>query len=394
MENLENSIRISNLISRYLQEKITQEEEAELMNWVRASNENERMFKELTDNQHLKTELAFFERLDLAKAYKKTMSSCEGLSPVRSFWSFKRNGWKVAAAILLLLAGGWLIGLINQRDQSAGISEKNNTTPATITPGGNKAFLTLADGRNIILDSSADGELAKQGNVLIRKENGKLAYSIGNGNSEQLFNTVRTPNGGQYMLELADGTKVWLNAASSLKFPATFSGNERRVEMTGEVYFEIAKNAKQPFIVRSNEIDIRVTGTHFNINAYPDEGSTSTTLLEGAVDISDGGKWIRLHPGEQARSVPGQPLTLMKNTDLEEVMAWKKGKFIFNQADIRKIMRQISRWYDVEIVYQGSVSQETFSGMVSRDSDIDKVLRIIEEGGVKFNIKSRKIIVQ
>lgn len=394
MEQTETSIRIGNLITRYLRQEIDQEEENELMSWVKASKENEKIFNELTDERHLKQELDFFESISVKKAFQKTAVSLDGFTPVRAIWSGTGKWWISAAAILLLLTGAWLIRLNNTPEDKAGIATKTDVVPAVIVPGGNKAYLILADGRNILLDSSADGQLAMQGNVLIRKENGKLAYKSGSQEEEILYNTIQTPNGGQYQLELSDGSKVWLNAASSLRFPASFPGKERRVEMTGEAYFEIAKKNGQPFIVRSNGIDIRVTGTHFNINAYPDEIYTSTTLLEGAVTVQDGEKKIDLRPGEQARYISGQPLMLMKNPELEEVMAWKKGMFIFNQADIKTIMRQISRWYDVEIIYEGTVSNETFSGMVSRESNIAKVLRIMEEGGVKFSISSRKIMVK
>lgn len=394
MEQIEKSIRIGNLINSYLTQEISWEEESELMSWVKASKENETLFKSLTDERHLKQELDFFESISVKKAFRKTTLSLDGFTPVRSIWARYRNGWMSAAAILLLLTGAWLIRLLNSPADKEQKVVKTVVTPAAIVPGGNKAYLILADGRSILLDSSADGQLAKQGNVSIRKENGKLAYNSGAQEGEVLYNTIRTPKGGQYQLELSDGSKVWLNAASTLRFPASFTGKERRVEMTGEAYFEIAKKNGQPFIVSSNGIDTRVTGTHFNINAYPDELFTSTTLLEGAVAVQDGMKKLLLLPGEQARYIPGQPLMLVKHPDLDEVMAWKKGKFIFNEADIKTIMRQISRWYDVDIIYEGTVRSETFSGMVSRESNISKVLRIMEEGGVKFSIESRKIIVK
>ncbi len=257
MEQIEKSIRIGNLINSYLTQEISREEESELMSWVKASKENETLFKSLTDERHLKQELDFFESISVKKAFRKTTLSLR-VYPVRSIWQVVRVD---SPAILLLLTGAWLIRLLNSPADKEQKVVKTVVTPAAIVPGGNKAYLILADGRNILLDSSADGQLAKQGNVLIRKENGKLAYNSGAQEGEILYNTIRTPKGGQYQLELSDGSKVWLNAASTLRFPASFTGKERRVEMTGEAYFEIAKKNGQPFIVSSNHIP--ASGTHF-----------------------------------------------------------------------------------------------------------------------------------
>ncbi|HQW45168.1 MAG TPA: FecR domain-containing protein, partial [Chitinophagaceae bacterium] len=271
------------------------------------------------------------------------------------------------------------------------------TTPEKndVAPGGNKAILTLADGSTIILDNAANGSLTEQGNTkVIKLDDGQLAYNTLNEKpTEIVYNTISTPRGGQYQLTLADGTKVWLNAASTLRFPATFSGNERKVELTGEGYFEVAKNAAMPFKVSVNNMTVEVLGTHFNINSYSDEASIKTTLLEGAVKVTNGDAVQMLSPSNQAQLTADGEIRLNRNVDIEDVVAWKNGIFNFSGTAIENIMRQISRWYDLDVSYEGAISKETFSGVVSRNSNLSQVLKIMEQAGVKFKIEGKKIIV-
>jgi ferric-dicitrate binding protein FerR (iron transport regulator) len=208
---------------------------------------------------------------------------------------------------------------------------------------------------------------------------------------------VFTGRGNQDQLELSDGTIVWLNAASSIRFPISFAGSERKVEITGEAYFEVAKDAKRPFRVMvqsaQGSSEVEVLGTHFNINAYDDEEAVKTTLLEGAIKLSRKQATQLLKPGQQARYDAQSALSVNAGVDVEKVVAWKNVSFVFDHQDIRSIMRQISRWYDVDIVYQGVPTNETFSGIVSRKSDVWKVLKIMQANGVHFSIEGRKIIV-
>jgi ferric-dicitrate binding protein FerR (iron transport regulator) len=305
--------------------------------------------------------------------------------------------WWAAAAILLLLASGSYFFLGRQQSKKEVAVVKKNVPVNDVAPGGNKAVLTLADGSTIILDSAQNGTLSSQGNIkIIKLDDGQLAYDRSGvkASPEVLYNTISTPKGGQYQLTLSDGSKVWLNAASSLRFPATFSGKERKVELTGEGYFEVAHNANMPFIVTKKDVQIKVLGTHFNVNAYDDENAMKVTLLEGSVKVSKGNEGKMIVPGEQASvSNSDGEINVKQQVDLEMVVAWKNGNFQFDRADIQSVMRQISRWYNVEVDYQGNVSQHV-GGTISRDVNISDVLKMLEmTGGVKFKIDGKKIIV-
>jgi len=301
-----------------------------------------------------------------------------------------------AAAVLIIAISGIAIWIQTKKTQPQIAQSKKITPQATgpITAGGNKATLTLADGTNIILDSTHKGELVKQGNVKVTKINAAtLAYNAENENSEDVvYNTLSTPNGGQYQLILPDGSKVWLNASSSIHFPTIFKGKERKVTVTGEAYFEVAKNAAMPFKIAVKDAVVEVLGTHFDIMAYDDENTLNTTLLEGSVKITKGNIKKMLVPGQQSLINTAGEINI-KDADIEEVMAWKNGWFQFNAFDIKMVMRQVSRWYNVEVVYEGKIPDGHFTGIVSRGNDIFQVLKIMESSGVRFKIEGRKVIV-
>ncbi len=253
----------------------------------------------------------------------------------------------------------------------------------------------MADGSTIVLDTMQNGNLAQQGNTTVIKLDGKLAYNSANAGANDIaYNTLTTPRGGQYQVELPDGTRVWLNAASSLRFPTAFVGGERRVEISGEAYFEVAKNKAMPFVVSVNSTEVHVLGTHFNVMAYSEEGKIATTLLEGSVQVSKAGKKHVIVPGQQAVWKENGDFNLNGDIDLEEVVSWKNGKFHFNNADIKVIMRQIARWYDVDVEYRDNLSETQLGGIVSRKEDLRQLLSYFEmTGKVKFNLEGRKIIV-
>jgi ferric-dicitrate binding protein FerR (iron transport regulator) len=231
--------------------------------------------------------------------------------------------------------------------------------------------------------------------MVVKQSNGQLAYNTQNEKpTEVLYNTLTTPRGGQYQLVLPDGSKVWLNAASAISYPTAFTGSERKVEIKGEAYFEIAKNTAMPFIVKVNDAQVQVLGTHFNINAYSDEDAIKTTLLEGAVKVTKDAASTLLKPGQQAilgRS--SNEIRVQENTDLDAVLAWKNGYFSFNQTDLATIMRQIARWYDVDIVYSDKVPERRFGGEIPRNTNAAEVLKMLEESKVHFRIEGRKVIV-
>lgn len=311
------------------------------------------------------------------------------------YWS--RSSQLVAAIFIgVLVVLGWL--MINKNSQDKMIQPSLVKIKNEVAPGRSKAVLTLADGSVIALDDEKNGRIAKQGNIEVNKSNGgQLEYKLTGSSkpSETLFNTLSTPRGGQYKLNLPDGSQVWLNAASSIKYPTTFHGNERKVDISGEVYFEIAHDARMPFKVRVNGMEVKVLGTHFNVNAYSDEMAIKTSLLEGSIELSKSGSIVPLKPGQQAQLVTSSGnIQVVDDIDMNEVVAWKNGYFSFNKADLQTVMRQIARWYDVEISYEGIIPQRFFGGKIDRNSNASEVLKILEESKVHFTIDNKRIIVK
>lgn len=312
-------------------------------------------------------------------------------------------GWKrlaVAAAMIGLIVLGFLYFNGNNdhaRQEAAALPGPLAPLSNDIDPGGDKAVLTLGDGSTIMLDNAANGELAAQGNQkVIKLDAGQLAYKQGADHAGAVvpeYNTIATPRGGRYEVILPDGTRVWLNAASSLRFPTAFVGKERVVELSGESYFEVAHRPDQPFKVRfADGAEIKVLGTHFNIQAYKDE-TVKATLLEGAVEISKQTMRGIMKPGQQAVIRKEGDVRIVSNVDTEEAIAWKNGYFQFNRADIATIMRQIERWYDVEVEFRGKLSYKEFVGKVPRNTRVSEVLKILELSKVHFIIEGKKIIV-
>lgn len=302
--------------------------------------------------------------------------------------------WLAAASVVLV--AGLVYFLVTKKEASQSLAGGSKKTGNTIQPGGDKAVLTLTDGSTIILDSANGGIIASQGSSKVTNLDGQLSYNTDASqmNAAVVYNTITTPKGGQYQLTLADGSKVWLNSTSSLRFPTSFQGEKREVELTGEGYFEIAHNAAAPFTVKVNDTEVEVLGTHFNINSYSDEPTLKTTLLEGSVKVKKNGQFVYLHPGQQAIVDPKEKnIKIDFNVNIEEVIAWKNGKFLFHGADIPTIMRQVARWYDAEVVIEKTPS-EPISGGLSRSENVTQLLKILEATGkVHFKINGKQIIV-
>jgi len=301
----------------------------------------------------------------------------------------------VAASILLfILIGSYFILHKKLPQQIVAIKTHD------LSPGTNKAVLTLGNGSKILLTNVVNGKLAQQGQTSVTKvKEGEIDYQrSGNAGADKvLFNTISTPPGGEYHVVLADGSNIWLDAASSVTYPATFNGNDRTVEITGEAYFEVAHNATKPFRVKSHGQTVEVLGTHFNINAYDNEGLIKTTLLEGSVKVTTSGHIALLKPGQQSWVYPtGDPsgtIKMIENADTEEAIAWKNGHFQFDKADLKTVMRQLARWYDVQIIYEGKIKERLFSGSIYRNLNASKALKIISYEGIHFTIDGKKIIV-
>lgn len=337
------------------------------------------------------------------------------LDSERMYSSFFTKKWMQYAAVFLFVIIGSSTIYFLIKNQNTKLATKREIIPATdIPPGGNKAVLTLADGGQIVLDSAANGMITRQeGAQIIKSGSGLLEYKADKMETEKLvFNTVSTPVGGTYQLTLSDGTKVWLNAVSSIRFPALFRGNERKVYITGEVYFEVnpqtaqnkgrkAKSGTVPFLVdAAGKGIVEVLGTHFNINAYSDEQAVRTTLLEGSVmfrkeSLVSGSKEeqnaVTLIPGQQAELIQNGELRVNSNVDTDKVVAWKNGYFQFSSSSLHEVMNQISRWYDVEVVYEGKIAEERFGGKIQRNLSLLEVLEILEKNDCKFKIEGKKL---
>ena len=380
------------LLEKYKTGNCTPEEILLLQKWFHHLHEDE--LSELTE-------------ADLRKAQnelRRKMTSLTRKSSVAILWP----RIIMAAAILIVISIGTFFyrNYIDESNTKHAISAVKND----ISPGGNIAFLTLADGRKISLTDAKNGQLAEQSGIkIIKAADGQLIYEVRHlegGTTERslsaakmMYNTIETPAGGQYQINLPDGSKVWLNSASSLRYPVRFIGKERRVEISGEAYFEVAHNSRMPFKVANASQTVEVLGTHFNIMAYPDETSTKTTLLQGSVKIIKENKSIIISPGQQTRVKDGNIDVV--NVDVNEATAWKDGYFMFKSEDIQSIMRQISRWYNLEVTYQGNFPEKVFGGKISRSRNVSEVLEILEStGSIHFKIipgdsfgRERRIIV-
>jgi ferric-dicitrate binding protein FerR (iron transport regulator) len=307
--------------------------------------------------------------------------------------------WMAAATLLALSAGTWLLFHHYSQRSVASTVPLPAQPGGDVLPGSNRATLTLADNTTINLDDAKNGVLGQQGNTqLVKNKDGQLTYHTIS-TSPLAYNLLTTPRGGQYQLLLPDGSKVWLNAASSLKYPTCFSGKERVVELQGEAYFEIAHNASMPFKVAvllqkgQAPAEIEVLGTHFNVKAYADEPAVRTTLLEGAVRVHRGDATQALQPGQEA-NWSGNSGIRVATADVEEAVAWKNGLFKFNGATIGDVMRQLSRWYDVEVVYTNGVPADLFQGEMYRNANVSRVLKVLGASGVHFTVEGKKILVQ
>ena len=390
--------RLTYLFQSYFNKTASSNERDELMTLLERA-ENDQQVKTLLAEAWARTNLTtrVFDHNEGEEMLAKILLAQKADEFIPVIPSYRKTfNWRriaaVAAILAITLTGAYF--LFNRE------SKQNIAQPATsanqkdiIVPGGDKAILTLSDGSAIVLDTLHNESLPQQGNTRITKlDAGSLAYNASPGNQQEiLYNTLSTPTGGQFQLVLPDGSKVWLNSSSSIRFPTAFNGEDRKVELTGEAYFEVAKNAAKPFKVTVKEMEVQVLGTHFNIMAYDDERSINTTLLEGSVKVAKGLSEKTLMPGQQSRVGTGG--IKVTETDVEEAIAWKNGFFQFNSYDIETIMRQVARWYDVQVVYNNKIPGGNFSGIVSRKNNISRVLEILQGGGVQFKIEGKKVTV-
>lgn len=387
---------IRRIADRYLSGTATPEERAILDDWYRSFDDR---FVELPpDAENHPDRLGERMRTRLMRELQEP-----GVVSIRPRY---RSWMRVTAATLLLLVG---LGL-GIRMIWFSPAEVTDSAPVTRTddrplaPGSDRAWLRLGDGSVVYLDSTAPGMLANQAGMrLEKKADGSIVYQTGTPSAgptgTTVFNEIRTPRGGQYQVILSDGTHVWLNAETTLRFPVAFRGEDRKVELSGEAYFEVARDEHRPFRVMTGASLVQVFGTHFNVNAYSDEASVRTTLLEGQVGVGPAafgsGEALRmLTPGQQAAVKPDGTVKVDDRADTEEAIAWKNGRFHFNSADIRAIMRQIARWYDAEVIFEGDPDLH-FTGQITRRDEVSRVLQMMEmTGEVRFRVEGRRIYVK
>jgi len=400
-----NKDKLERLLQQYFNNTITDTDCIVLLDYLR-NNDPDEIAKTIDERLLTLEEGPEFNRFQAKKVLERIKSDArfinqaaetEDSKPVNKWY----NGWIRVAAILIFFSAVGFYFLFNRYGK---VTDQNNLAvvkSSEILPGSTKATLTLANGKVISLDNAADGMLTKSGRTVVNKahneglvyntlaDNNKIAANI-----DTVYNTLTTPRGGEYKVKLPDGTNVWLNSSSSLSYPVEFSGNERRVKLTGEAYFEVAKNKDKPFYVCANNVCVKVLGTHFNISAYNDDAEFTTTLLEGSVLVTKNSKQRLLKPSQQAVVKNNTDLINVSDASINQVMAWRNGYFVFNDDNISTIMKKLSRWYDVDIEYRGNFENLRFGGTFYRSKGITELLNNLEKiGNVHFKITGRRIIV-
>ena len=372
------------LYKKWSGQPLTSLEEQLLVEWMAASPSNKNAIDEIMDETWVSNNLKGWSNPNAEQIWERSLNQ----NMVVDIKTKRRLhiGWiRYAAAILLIAIGVWT-WWYSGTDKKVSTRTEQKIVKTDIAPGSQIATLTLSDGSTILLDSTANGRLANQGNAEIRKDaTGQISYSVIDidKTSENIrFNTMSTPNGGQYQLKLPDGTMVYLNAASSITYPVVFTADTRTVKISGEVYFEVSANARQPFIVETVKDKIKVLGTRFNVNAYADETAIRTSLMEGSVKVND----HILKPGEAYSN--GK--IFATNTDQD--IAWKNGIFDFNNVTVQEALRQLARWYNIQVVYDEPVD-ETFLGKIGRNLTLQQVLKTMEGAGVHFRLEGNTLHV-
>jgi transmembrane sensor len=386
-----NNFRLKSLFELYSKNMASEQEEAEFLSFA-ADPENKIIIQQLIDLHILTTgghtDIAESSTSDMMQA----IFSAEQSKPsVIHRVHFLRLSWfRYAAAILIVLGIGSYVFLSKKSAQKPVIVAEQNKLP-----GSDKAILTLSDGRQVILDNSNKENIA-DGSVTIEKANGVLIYNTAStaaASANEVFNTMSTPRGGQYQLFLPDGSKVWLNSASSLKYPIIFQSKNRLVELSGEAYFDIKQNKKLPFVVKTQKAEVLVLGTEFNINSYSDEPEFSATLINGSVKVSSGNDNKIIVPGQQVEISNLIPniLTINKDVDINRVIAWQKGIFKFSNISIEAVARQLTRWYDVEVKMKKGSKDLQLSGGITKKTSLQHVLKVLEANGVKHTWQNNRI---
>lgn len=387
----EKANRVAYLIAGYIRHTLTENEHDELDNWVNESDHNMQLFEDLTDEKNLLANLEWMDKVQIERSYQ--LMQQKGAFNIPPKRIYNRKVWLLAASVIVLLSVFFVYKYtVSKRSSVEDIVTADTTL---LKPGGNHATLVLADGKVIDLSYAKTGVIQDgSGSLVSKTADGELVYAKDSLSSHvAAFHTLSTPVGGQYQVTLPDGTKVWLNAATSIKYPPAFGGTERKVELTGEAYFEVAKNEQKPFrVLLEDSTTIVVTGTHFNIHAYKNENEKQITLLEGSVTVSNAANITKLEPGTQAL-IKDKQIAKINVQDAEEITGWKDGLFVFHDAPIESIMMQIERWYDARVVYKAKTKQ-LFNATILRKEPLVKILKLLELNGyVHFKTENKTIYV-
>jgi len=376
--------RFNELLDGYLRDSLSESELQEFFHLATAQGLSEADIREQSfDDRHAGLTDAE-QRERMLSAVRERMKT---RTPRIRLWR------AVAAAVVIVAVTGGIY--LSGRQAPAPVALKVKVYKQDVAPGRDGAILRLADGSEVVLDSTGNGLITQQGNTrVMKRDNGQLVYEVQGDQAAVMYNTLTTAKGKQFRVVLPDGTKVWLNSFSSLHYPTHFTGRQRSVEITGEAYFEVAPNAAMPFVVKTNHEEVTVLGTHFNVNVYEDEPALKTTLLEGVIRVSNGADQVVLRPGQQASSGRNKAAIGVTEVNAEDAVAWKNGFFNFDNADIQTVMRQLARWYDVEVRYEGAIpTGGDLKGEIGRSLTLAQVLKILEQTRVHFRIEEDKRIV-
>lgn len=384
------------LILKFLRGELSPDEDARLKAWLAEDERNRAFLESLTDEASLEECLHFLSAVGVPAALEKTLARIkhEPLSAPapgnRLRWLTRWQG--VAAVLLVLLAALAFLWQYTGRRGPAAVAPVQH---ADVLPGGWKATLRLADGSVIALKDTGSSIVMAGNGIRITQRNGEVIYeNAGSASGQSGWNTVSTPLGGKYKVQLPDGSKVWLNAGTELRFPAVFEGTRRELELAGEAYFDVAHKERQPFRVKVNGLTVEVLGTHFNLKAYVDEPLVQATLIEGSVKVSTHATEQFLLPGKQASLDKARGRLEVKEANIRDVLAWKNDLFRFSKEPLEEVMRKIGRWYNVEVVYSGAATDTEFSGMISRNVPLSQVLKMLEmTGGARFRVEGRRVVV-
>ena len=381
--------RLIDLLARHLSGDLTAEEMLELDEWANEDPANRALLERVSDKGEIEKDIRLWRRLRPVEGHARWMGYLQARRRTRVLRFVMYSA--AASALLAVVIGAWF-----RLERPEGKSPDIAVSTKPVVPNRNMATLTLSNGKTIVLDSASKGQLAMEGvTQLVKSDSNSVSYVVSGKETggAASYNVLATPNGAKYQLRLPDGSHVWLNNASSIRYPVAFSDRDRTVEVAGEAYFDVAHDAKRPFVVKVKDESVEVLGTRFDVRSYEEEGGTRTTLVSGAVRVSAGGKSVRLKPDEQSRVTGDKDLQVMHDVESQKVASWIDGLLYFDQAPFAAVMREVARSYDVEVIYEGEAPDMQFNGQFDRDLPLKALLHYLEQNQIHFRLEGRKLYV-